>query len=117
MEKTLQELRSDLYKSQFWEYDRDNQAADDVLETIQKVSSNPKMLEFILACLKANDINPAQELFYIEVKSEKHKKIYTEVLPKIFNNILEADEWARKGTDPAIPERLKFELYHIVKIN
>ena len=117
MENILSDLRELIYKKQFWEYDKDCDKAAEVLEQIEKISSNPKLLEYVILCLKGNSIDLNKSYYYVEALPEMHKKIYPHALPKIFSNIDDADNWARKGIDKNIPASCDKELFRIAKIN
>jgi hypothetical protein len=111
----MEELREKIYKEQFWEYSYDNgcEKANEVLKSIENISKNPLLLDFVLKSLSKNEIE-LKEYFYIVVHQEHRGRVYDEIINKIFNSIEDAEEYSRNGE---FPERLLFEKYSIKSIN
>lgn len=111
----MEELREKIHKEQFWEYDYDNgcEKANEVLKSIENISKNPLLLDFVLKSLSKNEIE-LKEYFYIIVHQEHRGRIYDEIINKTFNSIEDAEEYSRNGE---FPERLLFEKYSIKSIN
>ena len=110
-----EELRKKIYKEQFWEYNYDEgcEKANEVLKSIENISKNPLLLDYILKSLSKNQIE-LKEYYYIIIHQEYKNKIYNKVVDKIFNSIEEAEEYARIGK---FPDGLLFEKYSIKSIN
>jgi hypothetical protein len=110
-----EELREKIYKEQFWEYNYDEgcEKANEVLKSIENISRNPLLLDYVLKSLSKNQIE-LKEYFYIIAHQEYRNKIYDTIIDKIFNSIEEAEEYARIGE---FPVSLMFEKYSIKSIN
>ena len=111
----LNELRENIYKQQFWEYNYDNgcEKANEVLESLEKIKQNPILLDYVFKCLVSNQLE-IKEYFYLIIHQEHRTKIYDVVIDKIFNSIEEAEDYARNGS---FSESLLFEKYSVKSIN
>jgi hypothetical protein len=111
----LNELREEIYKRQFWEYDYDNgcEKANEVLKSLEKIKQNPVLLDYVLRCLSLNEIED-KEYYYLTVHPQKHNRTYEVIIDKVFNSIEDAQYHAWIGE---FPESLLFEKYSIKTIN
>lgn len=110
----MKELREKIYKEQFWEYDYNNgcEKANEVLKSIENISKNPLLLEFVLKSLLKNEIT-LKEYFYIVVHKQYKTKKFDIIIDKIFDSIDEAEEYTRVTN---FSDSLLFEKYSIKSI-
>jgi hypothetical protein len=62
-EGELNELKNKIYKEQFFDYD-ETVDAEKVLDALQNLKSNPKLLDYVMKCLVSQKIGTQPRKFY-----------------------------------------------------
>lgn len=134
----LDKLNEDLYREQFFDYDGMKDAKD-VLDELQNLKNNPKLLDYVIKCLASQNISTVPNNFFCVVINEEKRPEYDEkihgsfekykkhcvdddfgtkkwdhLLPKVYDSFgeIEGDMMKYDGNDI----RTKFEKYTIHKI-
>lgn len=111
--------------------------AENVLEALQNLKKNPLLLDYVLKCLASQEMFLTSKHFYITVHIEHtmpynekihkdfetykkfcidgdfHKTNENIIIPEVFNNISDAENFARNIKDD---EKILFETYTINEI-
>jgi hypothetical protein len=139
----LNELKDKIYKEQFFDYDEKIDAKV-VLNELQNLKNNPKLLDYVIKCLYNQNINTIPSEFYSVVVNaelpmkynkeihgtfEKYKQFCIDgdfglkkcdhLLKKVYNNIteIEVDMIKNEGVEIiGFCRSTKFDKYSIYKI-
>jgi len=93
--KTLEDEATKIYNRCFNDYDGSN-SSKEVLDALVEIEKNPKLLIFVLKCLKKLGVSLKKDLYYIEVQtSERFPEEYEPLMiQKLFNSFQEAEKYA-----------------------
>lgn len=141
--KELNEIKDEIYKEQFFDYDETINAKE-VLDALQNLKSNPKLLDYVLKCLAKQNIYTIPDKFYavvanLEKRPEYNQKIHQtfelykkhcidgdfglrkhdKLLDMTFENIGEIENYMLMHDGEEIPlfGHTKFEKYSIKEIS
>lgn len=79
----LDDLKEKIYKEQFFDYD-ETIDAEVVLDSLQNLRSNPKLLDYVLKCLAKEKIDVHPHNFYAVVVNAETIMPYNEKIHKTF---------------------------------
>jgi hypothetical protein len=66
----LNELKDKIYKEQFFDYD-ETISCEKVLEELQNLKNNPKLLDYVIKCLTNQEIGITDKFYSVVVNAEK----------------------------------------------
>jgi hypothetical protein len=81
---TLNELKDKIYKEQFFDYD-ETANAENVLDALQNLKNNPKLLDYVIKCLAEQKIATVPNKFYCVVVNAELRMEYDEKIHKTFD--------------------------------
>jgi hypothetical protein len=79
----LNVLKDKIYKEQFFDYD-ETVDAEKVLDALQNLKNNPKLLDCVIKCLNNQNINTVPDKFYCIVVNAEKRMEYNEKIHKSF---------------------------------
>jgi len=79
----LNELKDKIYKEQFFDYD-ETVDAEKVLDALQDLKNNPKLLDYVIKCLVNQKISTIPNKFYAVVVNAELRMEYHEQIHKTF---------------------------------
>ena len=82
-EGTLNELKDKIYKEQFFDYD-ETISCEKVLEELQNLKNNPKLLDYVIKCLANQKIATIPNKFYAVVVNAELRMEYNEKIHGTF---------------------------------
>ncbi len=82
-EGTLNELKDKIYKEQFFDYD-ETVDAEKVLDALQNLKNNPKLLDYVIKCLSNQEIATIPNKFYAVVVNAELRMEYDEKIHGTF---------------------------------
>lgn len=82
-EGTLNELKDKIYKEQFFDYD-ETISCEKVLEELQNLKNNPKLLDYVIKCLANQEIATITNKFYAVVVNAELRMEYNEKIHGTF---------------------------------
>jgi hypothetical protein len=82
-EGTLNELKDKIYKEQFFDYD-ETISCEKVLEELQNLKNNPKLLDYVIKCLANQKIATVPDKFYCVVVNAELRMEYNEQIHGTF---------------------------------
>ncbi len=80
---TLNELKDKIYKEQFFDYD-ETVSCEKVLEELQNLKNNPKLLDYVIKCLANQKIDTVPDKFYCVVVNAELRMEYNEKIHGTF---------------------------------
>jgi hypothetical protein len=136
----LNELKDKIYKEQFFDYD-ETISCEKVLEELQNLKNNPKLLDYVIKCLGNQNIDTVPHKFYCILVNEEKRMEYNEkihktfeeyknhcvdsdfglkkqehLLKKVYNGIVDIENEMMKNYSGEIFGNIKFEKYSIHEI-
>jgi hypothetical protein len=85
---TLNELKDKIYKEQFFDYD-ETISCEKVLEELQNLKNNPKLLDYVIKCLANQKIATIPNKFYAVVVNTELRMEYDEKIHGTFEKYKE----------------------------
>jgi hypothetical protein len=79
----LNELKDKIYKEQFFDYD-ETISCEKVLEELQNLKNNPKLLDYVIKCLVNQKISTIPNKFYAVVVNAEKRMEYDEKIHGTF---------------------------------
>ena len=79
----LNELKDKIYKEQFFDYD-ETIDAEKVLDALQNLKNNPKLLDYVIKCLANQKIATVPDKFYCVVVNAELRMEYNEKIHGTF---------------------------------
>lgn len=79
----LNELKDIIYKEQFFDYD-ETVDAEKVLDALQDLKNNPKLLDYVIKCLASQKIATIPNKFYAVVVNAELRMEYDEKIHQTF---------------------------------
>jgi hypothetical protein len=79
----LNQLKENIYKEQFFDYD-ETISAGKVLDELQNLKNNPKLLDYVIKCLANQQISTTPNVFYAVVLNAEKRMEYNETIHKSF---------------------------------
>ena len=79
----LNELKDKIYKEQFFDYD-ESVDAEKVLDALQNLKNNPKLLDYVIKCLANQKIATVPDKFYCVVVNAELRMEYNEKIHGTF---------------------------------
>lgn len=112
----MKELREEIYKKQFFEYEYDNgcEKANEVLKSIENIDKNPLLLNYVFKSLEKAGF-PQPTLHYIVVHQKYRTQVFDHIINKVFNSFEEAENYTRNSEN--FESEFWFEPYSIKFIN
>lgn len=116
----MENLQQHIFDTQFWDYGIDSEKADEVLEALKTLDSNPMLMKYVKKCLEQSGVY-IQSFFYIQIYYTKYGAISgnlekTTYIPlnKVFKSYDTAEDYARNyDIDEKKLLNYKFERYTI----
>lgn len=87
-EGTLNELKDKIYKEQFFDYD-ETISCEKVLEELQNLKNNPKLLDYVIKCLANQKIATIPNKFYAVVVNAEVMMEYDEKIHGTFEKYIQ----------------------------
>jgi len=94
-EGELNELKNKIYKEQFFDYD-ETVDAEKVLDALQNLKSNPKLLDYVMKCLVSQKIGTQPRKFYCIIIHKEHFRPYDENFWKQFDAENPFGKWMKE---------------------
>jgi len=79
----LNEIKDKIYKEQFFDYS-ETVDAKEVLESLQNLKNNPKLLDYVIKCLNHQGITTVPDKFYCVVVNAESRMPYDEQIHNTF---------------------------------
>jgi len=79
----LNEIKDKIYKEQFFDYDETIDAKI-VLDELQNLKNNPKLLDYVIKCLNSQEIATVPDKFYCVVVNAESRMPYDEQIHGTF---------------------------------
>lgn len=94
----LNELKDKIYKEQFFDYD-ETVDAEKVLDALQNLKNNPKLLDYVIKCLANQKIATIPSKFYAIVVNKEHIRPYDEKMWKQIDPENPFERWKKECVD------------------
>ena len=91
----LNEIKDKIYKEQFFDYD-ETVDAKIVLDELQNLKNNPKLLDYVMKCLVSQKIGTQPRKFYCIVIHKEHFRPYDENFWKQFDAENPFGKWMKE---------------------
>ncbi len=94
----LNELKDKIHKEQFFDYD-DKVDAEKVLNELQNLKNNPKLLDYVIKCLANQKISTTPSKFYAIVVNKESPKPYDEKMWEKIDPENPFERWKKECID------------------